>query len=114
MAGMAPCLERNSSLRNSRPWEFPLALLSPDPIFQTMDYDEDKVDDAVLALLHLTTFTHSGFPRAWKGQSWEAMERLHKKGYISDPVGKAKSVGLSEVGKRRSEELFAQLFGRVS
>jgi hypothetical protein len=41
------------------------------------------------------------------------MERLHKKGYISDPVSKAKSVGLSEVGKKRSEELFGQLFGRA-
>jgi len=79
-----------------------------------MDYDEDKVDDAVLALLHLTTFTDRGFPCAWKGQSWAAMERLHKKGYISDPVGKAKSVGLSEVGVKRSQELFAQLFGRAS
>lgn len=87
-------------------------MFSEDPIFHPMDYDEDKVDDAVLALLYLTTFTDSGFPRAWKGQSWNAMERLHKKGYIYDPVSKAKSVGLSEVGKKRSEELFAQLFGR--
>lgn len=40
------------------------------------------------------------------------MERLHEKGLISDPVGKAKSVVFSEEGQRRSEALFRELFGR--
>jgi hypothetical protein len=30
------------------------------------------------------------------------MERLHKKGFISDPVGKAKSVVLTEEGLREA------------
>jgi len=35
--------------------------------------------------------------RAWKGFDWDAMERLHHKGYITDPVDKARSVVLTEV-----------------
>ena len=54
-----------------------------------MNIDTDKVDEAVLALLQLGL--HEG-NRAWKGSDWEAMQRLHAKGHISDPVGKAKSV----------------------
>ena len=38
------------------------------------------------------------------------MERLHAKGYISDPKGKAKSVVLSEEGLKPSKELFAKHF----
>jgi hypothetical protein len=38
------------------------------------------------------------------------MNRLHEKGLISDPVGKAKSVLLSELGLQESERLFEKLF----
>jgi hypothetical protein len=41
-----------------------------------MNYDEDKVDEMVLALLHLTL--HGG-NRAWEGHDWEALDRLHKR-----------------------------------
>lgn len=77
-----------------------------------MEYDRDKVDDTVLALLYLTTFDDDGFPRAWKSMHWDAMDRLHEKGYIADPKSKAKSVALTEKGAKRSEELFRQYFGR--
>jgi hypothetical protein len=69
--------------------------------------DTDRIDEVVLALLHLTL--HDG-NRAWKGFAWDAMDRLHKKGMIYDPVGKAKSVELTEEGLRRSEELFTAMF----
>ena len=69
--------------------------------------DTDRIDDAVLALLYLGL--HNG-NRVWKGFDWEAMERLHEKGCISDPVGKAKSVVLSEDGLRKSEALFVRMF----
>jgi hypothetical protein len=75
-----------------------------------MEIDEDKVDDAVLALLRLTL--HDG-QRAWKGFDWEALDRLHRKGMILDPVGKAKSVVLTDEGLRRSEELLAALFAKT-
>lgn len=76
-----------------------------------MDYDRDKVDEMVLALLWLT---QTGEGRAWKSHDWEALDRLHAKGYISDPKSKAKSVVLSEEGKRRARELFVCHFGRKS
>jgi hypothetical protein len=71
--------------------------------------DTDRIDDAVLALLYLGR--HDGW-RAWKSFDWDAMDRLHEKGLISDPVGKAKSVVFSEEGLRRSEALFREMFGR--
>ena len=74
-----------------------------------MEVDTDKIDDAVLALLHLTL--HDGV-RAWKGHDWAALERLHRKGMIGDPVGKTKSVVLSDEGLAESERLFGALFRR--
>ncbi|HEY2467646.1 MAG TPA: DUF6429 family protein [Terracidiphilus sp.] len=75
-----------------------------------MEYDQDKVDEITLALLWLTTFKDPVGKRAWKGQDWGTMERLHAKGYISDPKSKAKSVVLSEEGETRSRELFMKHF----
>ncbi len=75
-----------------------------------MDYDRDKVDEMTLALLWLTSFRASVEVRAWKGQDWDTMERLHAKGFISDPKSKAKSVVLSEEGEKMSKELFAKHF----
>jgi Domain of unknown function (DUF6429) len=72
-----------------------------------MDYDKDKVDEMVLALLWLT---YAGDGRAWKGHDWDALDRLHTKGYIFDPKNKAKSVALSEEGERLSRELFERHF----
>ena len=74
-----------------------------------MEYDEDKVDEIVLALLFLTL--HDGY-RAWKGHDWGALNRLHEKGMIGDPVGKAKSVALTEKGLQRSRELFIKHFAK--
>jgi hypothetical protein len=78
-----------------------------------MEYDEDKIDDAVLALLFLTVWSDRTVRRAWKGHDWAALDRLYRKGYIGDPKGKAKSVVLTEEGHARAEELFRQLFGKA-
>lgn len=81
-----------------------------------MEPDPDRIDDAVLGLLYLTSFIerHGGLAitRAWKGQDWDALDRLHEKGMIADPRGKAKSVILTEEGAKRSQELFEKLFTR--
>jgi hypothetical protein len=74
-----------------------------------MKYDEDKIDEMVLALLRLGLHEES---RVWKSHDWDAMDRLHAKGYISDPQGKAKSVVLTEEGERHSSELFERHFIR--
>jgi hypothetical protein len=73
-----------------------------------MELDNTKVDDAVLALLYLGLHDEA---RAWKGFDWEAMNRLHEQGYISDPRSKAKSVVFSETGLQRAKELLQKLFG---
>lgn len=70
----------------------------------------EKIDDVVLALLQLTAHGEDNAMRAWKGQSWEVMDRLHQKGWISDPKGKAKSVRFTEEGWQRSKLLFELLF----
>ena len=74
-----------------------------------MEIDNDKIDEAVLALLHLTL--HDRF-RAWKGHGWDALDRLYRKGMICDPVGKAKSVALTDEGLAESERLFRELFAK--
>jgi hypothetical protein len=73
-----------------------------------MDLDTNKIDDAVLALLYLGL--HDG-ARAWKGFDWDAMNRLHEQGYITDPKSKAKSVVFTENGLVRAERLLNELFG---
>ena len=72
-----------------------------------MAIDTDRIDEAVTALLFLGL--HDG-GRAWKGFDWDALDRLHKKGLILDPVSKAKSVVLTEEGLREAERLFQELF----
>ena len=39
-----------------------------------------------------------------------AMNRLYEQGFISNPVGKAKSVLLTDKGLQESERLFSKLF----
>lgn len=72
-----------------------------------MEIDTDKIDEAVLALLYLTL--HDG-ARAWKSLDWQSTNRLYEKGFSSNPVGKAKSVVLTDKGLRESERLFKKLF----
>ena len=74
-----------------------------------MNYDTNKVDDMVLALLHLTSSSERGIVRAWKSHDWDALDRLCDKGFISDPKTKAKSVVLSDEGAQRAKELFEKL-----
>ena len=64
----------------------------------------------VLALLGLNMFKDRYGMRAWKGHSRDAMDRLHEKGYISDPKSKARSVMVTEEGAQRSLELFEKHF----
>ncbi len=75
-----------------------------------MNLNTDRIDDAVLPLLLLGLHDEN---RVWKSFDWEAMGRLHAKGLISDPVGKAKSVALSEEGLNQAQALLQSLFGTV-
>jgi hypothetical protein len=73
------------------------------------DSDTDKIDRAVLALLYLTL--HDEY-RAWKGHDWDALGRLHEKGFISNPASKAKSVVFTEQGLAEAGRLFQTMFGK--
>jgi hypothetical protein len=75
-----------------------------------MDVDSEKLEQAVLALLYLNTIDEKLGKRAWKALPWSVMDRLHQKGYISDPATKNKSVSLSDEGAKLSKELFEKLF----
>jgi hypothetical protein len=77
-----------------------------------MEYDKEKVDEDILALLYLNFFDDHGGIRAWKGFDWDAMGRLHEKGFISNPKNKAKSVIVTEEGQKAAEELFARYFSK--
>ena len=46
-----------------------------------------------------------------KSLDWDAMDRLHEKGFISDPKSKAKSVHLMDEGFQLGKELFEKYFG---
>lgn len=77
-----------------------------------MEYNKDKVDEYTLALLYLVTHeAEEGVgARAWKGFDWETMNRLYDKGYISNPVGKAKSVFMDENSYKKAKALFKKHF----
>ena len=76
-----------------------------------MEYDKDRVDEMVLALLYLTSSHDQYGTRAWKGLDQAVLERLHTKGYIGDPKSKGPTVELSEEAGTRSKALFFQYFG---
>lgn len=75
------------------------------------DFDRDKVDEIVLALMQLTLHDYY---RAWKGFDWETLDRLYEKGWIENPRSKAKSVVLTETGFAKSAGLFQHYFGLSS
>lgn len=72
--------------------------------------DHDKIDDAVLALLLLGL--HDEFGSVWKSFDWDALDRLHDKGLISNPKRKTKSVVLTDEGREEAERLFKRLFAK--
>ncbi|MFN7694575.1 MAG: DUF6429 family protein [Burkholderiales bacterium] len=74
-----------------------------------MNLNTDRIDDAVLALLLLGLHEQN---RVWKNFDWDAMNRLHTKGLISDPMSKAKSVVLTEEGLEKAEALMRGLFAQ--
>jgi hypothetical protein len=76
-----------------------------------MNYDKDKVDEMVLALLYLTITEENDWgARTWKSHDWDALDRLYARGYISDPKSKAKSVVLSPKGLELARGLFERHF----
>ena len=70
-----------------------------------MTLGNERIDEAVLALLLLGIHEQD---RAWKGFDWDALNRLHEKGFISNPRGKAKSVVFTEKGLLEAQRLLEE------
>ena len=94
---------KQGAVRDGNEW------LSWDEVEKSEQTAKEKIDEAVLALLYLTLHEDC---RAWKNIDWEAMNRLHQKGFILDPVNKAKSVVLTKEGQKKSEASFHKLFAK--
>jgi hypothetical protein len=73
------------------------------------DYDQDKVDAAVLALLYLTLHQPSPY-LAWPRFAWATLDRLYVKGMISDPKHTNTSVALTDEGVAEAAAAFQRLF----
>ena len=71
------------------------------------------MDEYTLALLSLVMHNESEHgARGWKGFDWDTMSRLHDKGFIGNPVSKAKSVVVTPEGCKKAKELFEKFFVR--
>ncbi|VVP24325.1 IS66 family transposase ISPpu13 [Pseudomonas fluorescens] len=73
-----------------------------------MEYDDKLIEEAVLALLATFSFDDGN---TWKGYDFEAMNRLHEQGFISNPVNKNKSIWLTTEGLERGRQIADRLFG---
>jgi hypothetical protein len=72
-----------------------------------MKLNQQKVEEAVLAVLWLTLHNDVA---AWKTIDWDTMDKLHQKGFISDPARRAKSVVFTEEGLAEAERAARRLF----
>lgn len=72
-----------------------------------MKCNETKIDKMTLALMYLGLHDKH---RVWKSFDWESMNRLHQQGFISNPVGKTKSVTLTDEGLELATKLFKEYF----
>ena len=70
-------------------------------------YDQQKIEDAVLALLGAFEFDNG---RVWKRLDFSVMQSLAEKGYITDPRGKTESFYLTQDGLAKAKELAQQMF----
>ncbi len=72
-----------------------------------MSYNQDKIDETVLATLLLTLHDEN---RAWKGYDFEVLDRLYEKGYIFNPKNRSKSVVFTQEGLAKAKDAFDKLF----
>jgi hypothetical protein len=74
--------------------------------------DEDKLAEAALAILSLSAWDEEHGARAWKGINWDVLDLLHRKGWIGDPVGKQKSLHITEQGTSLAAAYLEKHFGK--
>jgi len=74
--------------------------------------NQEKLAEAALAILSLSSFGDLMGVRAWKGMDWDLMNMLFEKNWISDPAGKQKSIVMSDEGVKLAEEFLEKYFGK--
>jgi hypothetical protein len=74
--------------------------------------DQEKLAEAALAMLSLSAWDEEYGARAWKGMDWDMLDVLHQKGWIGDPVGKQKSVHITEQGVTLAATYLKKQFGK--
>lgn len=70
-----------------------------------MEIDNDRATELGFALISITASTNHGATRAWKGLDWDLLDEMYERGWIFNPVGKAKSVELTPDGQVVAERL---------
>jgi len=74
-----------------------------------MNIDIEKAAEIGLAVMALTQHSdQAGCVRAWKGIDWDLLDVMHQRGWIGNPVGKAKSVQMTESGLSVAQTVQAQ------
>ena len=74
------------------------------------ELNQEKLSETALAILSLSGFMDAGGARVWKGMDWDLLGILFEKGWISDPVGKQKSVCLTDEGSKLAEQFLEKHF----
>ena len=80
------------------------------PILENLD--QEKLAETALAILSLSSIAEKAGVRAWKGMDWDIMHMLFEKGWISNPVGKQKSVWLTKEGEELATQFLKKHFGK--
>ncbi len=87
--------------------DVPSSSASEETASEDIEPDTQKIMEAVLAVLLLGLHKAN---RVWKTHDYEALDRLYKKGYITDPGTESMSVALTDSGIAEAERQFAKLF----
>jgi hypothetical protein len=72
----------------------------------------EKFAEAALAILSLSAWDEEYGARAWKSMDWDLLDVLYQKGWIGDPVGKQKSVSITEQGATLAATYLEKHFGK--
>ena len=75
-----------------------------------MPYDDQKIEDALLALITVVSNREPG--HFWKNYDFDLMNILYEKGYITQPRSRKKSAHLTLEGQEKGLALAARLFGK--
>jgi hypothetical protein len=74
--------------------------------------DHEKLAEAALAILSLSAWDEEYGARAWKSMDWDLLDVLYQKRWIGDPVGKQKSVSITEQGATLAATYLEKHFGK--